>query len=114
MKKCAYCGLDNADDASQCAGCGTDDFLVPRGQPPRPPPNHKIARDPKGIFLWIVLLGIGVYSLTVGHLILTVSRKSHSHFMAPLNAFVLLLLGAAFSIVGVFGILRSVHKQNKK
>ena len=29
MKKCVYCGRENADDAAHCSGCGTADFRDP-------------------------------------------------------------------------------------
>ena len=29
MKKCAYCGRDNGDDATQCRECGTREFVMP-------------------------------------------------------------------------------------
>lgn len=29
MKSCAYCGRENAEDATSCCGCGADEFVVP-------------------------------------------------------------------------------------
>jgi hypothetical protein len=29
MKKCAYCGQENSDEALRCAGCGGTEFIVP-------------------------------------------------------------------------------------
>ena len=36
MKRCAYCGRDNPDDAIQCNSCGTGDFV--------PPPSERASK----------------------------------------------------------------------
>jgi ribosomal protein L40E len=36
MKKCAYCGRENDDDATQCRECGTGEFLAPGPAPTQP------------------------------------------------------------------------------
>jgi len=36
MKKCAYCGRENDDDATQCPECGTGEFLAPDPAPTQP------------------------------------------------------------------------------
>jgi hypothetical protein len=38
MKKCSYCGHDNADDAERCRECGTSSFAVQ--SPAREGPKH--------------------------------------------------------------------------
>lgn len=45
MKKCAYCGHENADEATQCQQCGTGEFVVPA--PPSPAPRQKLDRVPE-------------------------------------------------------------------
>ena len=38
MKKCAYCGRENDDDAVNCSECGTE-FVQPTPTPPTPEPD---------------------------------------------------------------------------
>lgn len=38
MKKCAYCGRENPDDAVHCLECGTE-FVQPSPTPPTPEPE---------------------------------------------------------------------------
>ncbi len=40
MKKCAYCGRENSDEAVYCRECGTE-FERPSAPPNPPPPNPK-------------------------------------------------------------------------
>ena len=41
MKKCAYCGRENLDDATHCSECGTAEFAAPK------PPVLPVASRPK-------------------------------------------------------------------
>jgi len=37
MKNCAYCGCENADNATRCCECGTEEFIDPALPPPSSP-----------------------------------------------------------------------------
>jgi len=64
MKKCDYCGRENADDAAQCSGCGTplQDSPVP---PPLPESPARAAAEKRMIWgaIWCIL-GIAVTGIT--------------------------------------------------
>ena len=40
MKKCAYCGQENADDATFCCECGHPEFVAPRAPPTQAIPQR--------------------------------------------------------------------------
>jgi hypothetical protein len=60
MKKCNYCGRENADGAPQCAGCGMAEFEAPTIGTPRRVPTQVSAR-----LLLAGLVGIFVLSLSL-------------------------------------------------
>ena len=45
MKKCIYCGLENADDAVMCTTCQTEFVTTPGGLPPSLRSEYLITPD---------------------------------------------------------------------
>src|ERR1035438_974032 len=62
MKKCAYCGRENPDDATQCCECGTQGFAV--GTPSQLSEQERRIRRTK--ILLRVLIAIGVWLAVSG------------------------------------------------
>jgi len=65
MKRCAYCGAKNDDEAVQCSQCGTSKFVVPAPPVIKPP---KISKPKKVLFhilvtlgVWLVVSGLSLY-----------------------------------------------------
>src|ERR1017187_1596428 len=67
MKKCAYCGRQNPDDATQCCECGTQGFAV--GNPSQLSEQERRIRRIKilvrvliAIGVWLAVSGISIYN----------------------------------------------------
>jgi hypothetical protein len=68
MKKCAYCGRENVDEAMTCPGCGEKEFkqiVPPRNQavPPRKilGEEHLFLRLLVALGVWVVVSGISLH-----------------------------------------------------
>ena len=67
MKKCAYCGRENSDNALLCCECGTQEFIV--GTPPKISAEESrirrkriLARFLVAICVWLAVSGISIYT----------------------------------------------------
>ena len=50
MKKCAYCGRENDNQATQCRECGTSEFVAPVPPQAVQPPSKKDEEDTEAVF----------------------------------------------------------------
>ncbi len=67
MKKCAYCGRENPDDATQCCECGTQGFAVGTSsqlseQERRIRRTKILVRVLIAIGVWLAVSGISIYN----------------------------------------------------
>jgi hypothetical protein len=72
MKKCSYCGRENPDEATQCSGCGTQEFKVEISPTIPPQEKSKMQNSPSfkvpfllrvsiAISVWFIVSGISLY-----------------------------------------------------
>jgi hypothetical protein len=66
MKKCSYCGRENADDAVRCRECGAQEFITSLALPEREPPSSQrpaeiLFRLLVSVFVWLVVSGLSLY-----------------------------------------------------
>ena len=61
MKRCAYCGRENADQATQCSECGTPDLRAADDTVAKPAAEHANQQREQSIPAWL-LEKIGIRS----------------------------------------------------
>jgi len=64
MKKCAYCGRENADDAVRCRECGTQEFTPLLALPERPKKQRAgeiVFRLLVSAFVWLSVSSLSLY-----------------------------------------------------
>jgi hypothetical protein len=128
MKKCGYCGRENADSAAQCSGCGTE-FAFPQLEPvveateieTDVPVNEEAAlstsknegqRQSSGVpFEYWAILGLGLgasgylyFFLLVVILYLLLKR------LQPRADWELLMVASGYFGVGIFGTLQMLYR----
>lgn len=84
MKKCSYCGHENPDEATQCSGCGTQEFQVeaPPAIIPAEANNKKEVRPVVQKHLSLRLLIAGCIWLIVSGISLHVAWQQANHSIA--------------------------------